>query len=149
MHAMGGCRASRARRIGAAPLLAGCADGPTGPDHVISRARGAGDHATLVIQPTSATIEFDCAHDNYRRRSRSSAARSTSPACVRGPNTAGGHRVDEVALSGGRRYSGTSRRRAHDARVRLEDGQDSARIRSRRTRQGGVFKFSLSAPARI
>ena len=117
--------AGRLARAGSALLLVltGCADGPTGPDHVVSPGTWGGDHATLVIQPTTATIEFDCAHGQLSAPIVLERG-AFDVAGVFVAEHGGPIRVDEVLAQRPARYSGTVDGGRMTLRVRLDDGQD-------------------------
>lgn len=123
----------------AALLLTGCGLSTSGPDSVISLGSWGGDHASLVIERTIASIEFDCAHGRFAAPVAVDRGQFDS----RGVYIAehgGPIRVGEVVIEQPARYSGTVDGDRMILRVTLDDGQDLGRYTLTRGTGGRVFK---------
>jgi hypothetical protein len=126
--------------FGAVLLASVAACGTSSPDAFVPNGTWGGDHASLTVTATNATIEFDCAHGALPAPiALTDGAFDTAGDYF--PEHGGPIRVDEPVVRQPARYSGSINARTMTLRVRVaETSQDVGTFTLTLGTNGRVFK---------
>jgi hypothetical protein len=126
-------------RVGSTLLvvLAGCADA-TGPDAFVRPGTWGGDHASLLVEPASASIEFDCAHGRLSVPITLERGQF-DVAGVFVAEHGGPIREDDIVAQQPARYRGSVEGHRMTLRVRLDEGQQDL----------GTYTLTLGMAGRV
>ncbi len=136
----GAARRALACALATSTILSACGGSPAAPDGLLAPGVWGGEHVTLTVSSTDATIEFDCAHGTLAGPIRL-AGGAFDAAGTYVQEHGGPIRVDEVVVVQPARYVGRVDGRSMSLDVRLLDGsRDLGRYTLTRGASGRVLK---------